>query len=96
MTHLKGDASLPRQRRSFTVKASPFNSVKLDLAVIFILGFLLFLIHDRIVDGELFQLAILAAYGVVAMIWVVFRTRRVSKKLAENTPESVLEVEQKD
>lgn len=84
MAHSEGDASLPRQRRSFTVKASPFNSVKLDLAVIFILGALLFLIHDRIVDGELFQLAILTAYGLLSMVWIVFRTRRVANALAKN------------
>lgn len=83
MAHSEGDASLSRQRRSFTVKASPFNVVKFDLAIILILGVLLFLVHDLLVTDELTQLAVLAGYGLLAMAWLLVRTRRVSRELSE-------------
>ena len=84
MTHSEGDASLSRQRRTFTVKASPFNAVKLDVALIVIVGVVLVLVHGRMVQNPLGQLALLAGYGVVSMLWVVTKTRRISRRLAEN------------
>jgi hypothetical protein len=81
MGRSEGDASLSRQRRSFTVKASPFNAVKLDVALIVIIGVMLVLVHGRLVQNSLGQLALLAGYGVAAMVWIVVRTRRVSRRL---------------
>ena len=91
MAHSEGDASLSRQRRGFTVKASPFNGVKFDLAIILVLGFLLFMVHDHLVTGELAQLAVLAGYGIVAMLWLLVRTRRVSRELADAPQEAAPE-----
>lgn len=83
MTHSKGDASLSRQRKGFTVQASPFNAIKLDLALILIVGAVLLIVHDHLVVNQLGQLGLLAGYGIVAMCWVVIKTRRVEKQLAE-------------
>ncbi len=83
MTNSKGDASLSRQRKGFTVQASPFNAIKLDLALILIVGVVLLIVHDHIVVNQLGQLGLLAGYGMVAMCWVVIKTRRIEKQLAE-------------
>ncbi len=77
----KRGASLSRERKGFTVAASPFNAVKLDLAVIVILGLLLALIHDRLVEHPLGQLILLAVFGLASMLWIIFRSRRVSQRL---------------
>jgi len=82
MAQEKGDASLSRQGRAFTVQASPFNVVKFDLAIILVLGILLLLVHDHIANGELARLGLLVGYGLAGMAWIVVRTRRVSRRLA--------------
>jgi len=78
MDHLEGEPSLPCKKRSFTVQASPFNGVKLDLAVICIIGLVVWVVHDQLVDNALGQLFFLAAYGVLASVWLVAKTRRIA------------------
>lgn len=80
MTHSEGDASLSRRRKVFTVQASPFNAIKLDLALILVVGIVVLVVHDRLIEHQLGQLLIIIGYGVTAMLWVVVRTRRVLKK----------------
>lgn len=81
MTHPEGDASLSRRGKGITVQASPFNAVKLDLALILIVGIVVLVAHERLVENQLGQLAILGGYGLAAMLWIVIRTRRVLKKI---------------
>jgi len=81
MTHSEGDASLSRRRKVFTVKASPFNAIKLDLALILIVGIVVLVTHDRLVEHQLGQLLIVAGYGIAAMLWIVVKTRRVLKNI---------------
>ena len=81
MTHSEGDASLSRRRKVFTVKASPFNSIKLDLAMFLIVGIGILVVNERLVEHQLGQLLIVAGYGIAAMLWIVMRTRRVLKRL---------------
>ena len=83
MAHSEGDASLPRQRRGFTVAASPFNSVKLDLALIIIVAVVVVLVHKHLAESFLSQLAILAGYGFISMAWLILKTRRISRRMAE-------------
>lgn len=75
-------ASVSRQRRGFTVGASPFNGVKLDLGILLVIGGLLWLVHDRLIGAPLGQLALLSGYGLVAMGWIIYKTRRVIRSLA--------------
>ncbi|ALP52784.1 hypothetical protein Tel_06230 [Candidatus Tenderia electrophaga] len=82
MAQAKGDESLSRQGKGFTVPASPFNAVKLDLALIIIIAVVLWLIHDRLIANQLGQFLLLSGYGLAAMGWIVFRTRRVARRLA--------------
>lgn len=79
----KGEASLTRRDKGFTVPASPFNAVKLDLALIVIVGLVLLVIHTRLVADQFGQFLLLAGYGFAAMAWIVFRTRRTARRLAE-------------
>ncbi|MGA7801542.1 MAG: hypothetical protein WCC36_12105 [Gammaproteobacteria bacterium] len=70
-------ASIPVASRGFTVPASPFNGIKLELAVVICLNLLLWLVAGRLVDGWLAELGLLAAGGFGGMAWLVLRTRRV-------------------
>jgi len=81
MTHSEGDAILSRRGKGITVQASPFNAVKLDLALIVIVGIVVLVVHDRLLENQLGQLAMVVGYGVVAMLWIVIRTRRVLRSL---------------
>ncbi len=84
MSHSEGDASLSRRRKVFTVKASPFNAIKLDLALILIVGIVVLAVHERLVEHQLGQLLVVIGYGLAAMLWVVMRTRRVLKNLGQS------------
>ncbi len=84
MAQSKGDASLSRPKKGFTVQASPFNVVKFDLALIVVVGLMLLLVHDRLIDHQLGQVLTLLGYGCLAMCWIVFRTRRVASQLADD------------
>lgn len=69
--------------KRFQVAASPFNIVKLDLAIIAVIALILLIIIDRITDDFSSQLFLLFSYGVIALLWVVHKTRRV---IAQHDP----------
>ncbi len=81
MPHSEGEPSLSRKKSGFTVAASPFNGVKLDLALICVFGVVVWLMHDRVTESALGQLLILVAYGVFSAAWVVVKTKRVAKRI---------------
>jgi hypothetical protein len=64
-------------RKGLTVAPSPLNEVKLDLGIILTVGVLLLLVQGRVLDSVLLQLLLLASYGLLGMLWIVVRTRRV-------------------
>ena len=82
MGRSKGDASLSRSRKGFTVAASPFNGVKLELALILVGAVELLLIHGKLSQDALVQFSILAGYGVAAMLWLMVRVRRIARQQA--------------
>jgi len=75
------DASLARQGKGFTVQASPFNAVKLDLALIVVVGVVLLVVNDHLTQNRFGQFLLMAGYGVAAMFWVVIKTRRIARRL---------------
>jgi hypothetical protein len=75
--------NIPQNAGGFTVAASPLNSVKLELAVICCVGVLLFLLEGRITHDSLLQLGLLAAYGVISMVWIIYRVRQVVRKISD-------------
>lgn len=68
-------------RQGLTVAPSPFNEVKLDLGVILSVGVVLLLVQGRALDSLLAQFLVLACYGLLGMLWIVIRTRRVMARL---------------
>ncbi len=67
--------------KGMTVAPSPLNEVKLDLGIILAVGLLLLLVQGRAVDGLPLQFLLLSSYGLLGMIWIVVRVRRVVAKL---------------
>ena len=70
--------------KGMTVAPSPLNEVKLDLAIILVVGGLLLMVQGRLLDGLLAQLLVLASYGVLGMLWIVVRTRKVLQRMARD------------
>jgi len=83
----KKDASVTQSAGGFTVAPSPFNPVKLDLGVILVFAVVLGFTHGYVSDDPWIQLALLAGYGFVAMLWLVLRVRRIAAGLAATTEE---------
>lgn len=73
--------SVTRTRGGFTVPASPLNVVKLDLGVILCVALLVWLMVEYLSDRVVVQLTVLALYGVLAMAWLLLRTRRIERQL---------------
>ena len=69
--------SVARNRPGFTVPASPFNGVKLELGLILALCLPVWLLADRLSVEPLLQVALLALFGVAAALWIGWRVRRV-------------------
>lgn len=61
----------------FSVSASPFNPVKLDLAIILVVAVLYVLVVMKAVADEGTQFVLLALYGAGASVYLVWRIRRV-------------------
>ncbi len=70
--------------QGFGVAASPLNEVKLDLAIILVVGALLLLVQGRVVEGLGLQLLLLSSYGLLGMAWIIIRARRVVARLAQD------------
>ena len=70
--------------KGMTVAPSPLNEVKLDLAIILVVGGLLLMVQGRLLDGLLAQLLVLASYGVLGMLWIVIRTRKILQRTTQD------------
>ena len=82
MSEENGAPSVTCGARGFRVAASPFTPVKLELALVFCLAALLWLVVARVDARAWVQLAIFAGYGLGAMLWLVIRTRRIVGRLS--------------
>ena len=85
---VEGSASVTGGK-GMTVAPSPLNEIKLDLGIILMVGFLLLLLQGRILDSLSLQLLLLASYGLLGLIWIVVRTRRVIARLARERDQSL-------
>jgi hypothetical protein len=70
-------ASLTRQRKHFTVSASPLNAVKLDLAIIMVMAVIVAILVVYLVDSHTQQFVWLGAYGLLSMTWLIIKSRKV-------------------
>ncbi len=75
-TEAESDAS-ERTRPGMRVAASPFNGVKLDLAIITVLLLLIWLVLANTVKDALTQTIILFACSGLAASWIIFRVRQI-------------------
>ena len=80
--------------KGFGVAASPLNSVKLELGIILFAGLLLWLAVDSITADLSNQLLILLGYSVTGGLWLVLRTRRILRQLAQNNRDDEHETQQ--
>ena len=71
------EAQIDTAAKGFSVRASPFNPVKLELGIILLMGLLLILVVHRISDNMAEQLVILLVFGVISMFWLIRRIRQV-------------------
>lgn len=74
---------LPQRANGFTVVASPFNSVKLELGIILVAAVVLALVVDRMASEVLTQMFVLGGLGVIAALWLFWRTRTISRRVRE-------------
>lgn len=68
---------MPGIRKGFNVAPSPLNPVKLELALVVVGAVVLVAVQARLSADSLIQFLWLGGYGVTAMAWLVWRTRRV-------------------
>lgn len=76
--------SVSQNKLGITVAPSPFNAVKFDLGLFIIIGFVFWLIHDKLIEGSGWQLLSLGVYGLGAMIWLVVKTNKIRSECEKN------------
>ena len=69
--------SIPENKAGFTVAASPLNPVKLELGIILVVGFFLLFFVTNMFESQFTQFTILGAFGVLSMLWIIFRVRNL-------------------
>lgn len=69
-----------QQQPGLQVAASPFNAVKLELAVIIVAGLLLWFVLDSITTSEITQIGVLFLFSSMAALWLVLRTRYLARR----------------
>ena len=79
----KEKASVTRNDTGFMVAPSPFNAVKLDLAIILCLAVLLWLVIGRFFENHTSQFIVLAVFGLSGAVWIIFRTRIILKRAGQ-------------
>lgn len=84
---------MSNKKRQFSVAASPFNGIKLELAVILVLIVLISAGVSPFTNswGELFAWAF--GLTVVGACWVIFRTHLLLRKLKEQSAAQVEELD---
>lgn len=77
--------SLPENSNGFTINASPFNQVKLELGAIIIVGIILAVSVLFVISSNALQLVLLGGYGIGAMTWLVFRVKQVTSRIQQES-----------
>ncbi len=73
-------ASVTQKGKGFAVAASPLNEVKLDLALLLVVGIILLIIEDKLIDQLAGQILLLFVYGLLAATWIIIRVKRILTK----------------
>ncbi|MDH4275572.1 MAG: hypothetical protein OEW08_11070 [Gammaproteobacteria bacterium] len=72
---------ISKKPKGFSVNASPFNPVKLELGVILIIGMTLVLVVERISPRGGLQVLILLGYALASAAWLMWRIVRTQRAL---------------
>jgi hypothetical protein len=75
-------------KKHFSVAASPFNEVKLDLAIGFLIAIILFILLEYSGLSSLVQLGVLAGYATTLTVWIIWRIRRVTREVMKQGKQS--------
>ena len=84
MTNPANQNNNDSSKTAFKVAASPFNPIKLELVIILIIGFVLWLVLDSITDNDLTHVAILFLYSASSAIWLTLRIRHIAQQKSNN------------
>lgn len=76
--------SVTRKRREITVAPSPFNPVKFELGLIMLLAVAVYVMVEKWVDNSLLRWTVLAATGILSMLWLILRSMQVSRKVRQD------------
>jgi hypothetical protein len=80
MTNSTNQDNNGSSKTAFTVAASPFNPVKLELVIILIAGLVLWLVLDSITDKDLTHVAILFLYSISGALWLILRVHKIARQ----------------
>jgi len=67
----------------FAVSASPFNGVKLELALILIVGLILWLVSEQLFPHRMEAFLMLIGYSLLAAGWIILRVHNIVKQLSD-------------
>lgn len=67
----------------FSVAASPFNGIKLDIGIFLLVGIILLVVLENISISATIEWLVLAGYGLMTFLWVFIRARKILKKTLE-------------
>jgi len=73
--------SVPHNKRGTSVNASPYNPVKFDLGIILILALFVLVVVSAAEPRFFGQILYLAGFGIVSMVWLVVKIRRITRSL---------------
>jgi len=74
-------ASVPKKVQSWVVPESPFNQIKMLLAILMIGGALIWIIGDIFITSPKMQVLLLAIYTLSASMLLIFKTYQYLKRL---------------
>lgn len=80
MTNLANKNKNESSKTAFSVAASPFNPVKLELVIILISGLVLWLVLNSITDNDVTHVAILFLYSISGALWLSLRIRKIARQ----------------
>jgi len=70
-----------KKTKNFSVPASPFNGIKLDIGIFACIGIILLIVLESTAVSPLTELLWLAGFGLFVLGWVYVRARRVYARL---------------
>lgn len=83
---LHNGGSVPQPRRGLTVSPSPFNGVKLELALALLVGVVVFVVQEILLPTGWAQVAVLLGYAGAVAVWILWRTRGVLRRASAGPP----------